>query len=66
MESNHCQIVEKSLSGDREIDEQTFVSLAILTDRLERLNKLGEGFAAVTFSSAAGKLAARESTLAIS
>ncbi|MHC4707320.1 MAG: hypothetical protein ACYS8I_09565 [Planctomycetota bacterium] len=37
---DHWQIVKKSLSGARGVDEQTFASLAILDERLERLKKV--------------------------
>ena len=42
MDSNNCQIVTDSINGQRETDEQTFASLAILTERLERLKKHGK------------------------
>ena len=54
--SNHCQIVEESLTGERTVDERTFASLAILAERLERLKKLNRIFSNVTFSSAVKKL----------
>ena len=43
-DSNHCRIVTESLTGTRKVDEQTFASLAILDERLERLRGLGETF----------------------
>ncbi len=65
MESNHYYIVEKSMTGQREIDEQTFESLAILGDRLKCLKKLGKEFAGVTFSSAVEKLKTRQKALVV-
>ena len=65
MDSSHCQILEKSISGERAVDEQTFASLAILTERLERLKKLGKDFSSVGFSSAVKKLAKQKSVVAI-
>jgi len=62
---NHCQIVEKSLSGKRAVDEQTFASLAILSERLERLKKLNEFFEDVAFSPAVEKLKARKNAVAV-
>jgi hypothetical protein len=56
MDSNHCQIVRDSIIGERTIDEQTFASLAVLGERLERLKKLDKFFSAVSFSSAVEKL----------
>ena len=54
--TNHCQIVEESLNGEKAVDEQTFASLAILTERLERLKKFDKVFSSVAFSSAVRKL----------
>jgi hypothetical protein len=59
MDSNHCQIVRDSITGERTIDEQTFASLAVLGERLERLKKLDKVFSAVEFSSALKKLKTR-------
>jgi hypothetical protein len=57
-ESNHFDIVSRSLNGLRDIDEQTHASLAVLTERLETLKKTSSLFAGVRFSSDIGKLAA--------
>ncbi|MHC4337801.1 MAG: hypothetical protein ACYSTG_07620 [Planctomycetota bacterium] len=43
-DENHCRIVEKSLSGERAVDEQTFASIAVLDERRKRLKKLDETF----------------------
>ena len=64
-DSNHCQIVEKSLAGKRAIDEQTFASLAILSERLEQLKKLGKNFSDITFSPAVKKLKGQKNTVAV-
>lgn len=64
-ESNHCQIVERSLAGERAIDEQTYASLEILTERLERLKKLGKNFSNIAFSSAVKKLAKQKEAMAV-
>jgi hypothetical protein len=61
--TNHCQIVEESLNGEKAVDEQTFASLAILTERLERLKKFDKAFSSVAFSSAVRKL--REQKIAV-
>jgi len=63
--SNHCQNVAKSLAGEREVDEQTFASLAILNERLEHLKRLDEAYSGVTFSSAVKKLQGRHNTMAV-
>jgi len=65
MNSNHYRIVEESLAGERVVDEQTFASLAILTERLERLKKLGNNFSGVTFSGAVEKLKGQKNTVAV-
>jgi len=63
---NHCQILEKSLNGERAVDEQTFGSLAILNERLERLRKLDKIFDKIAFSPAVEKLKKQKSAVAIS
>jgi hypothetical protein len=64
-DSNHCQIVEKSLTGDRAVDEQTFSSLTILAERLERLKNMDDIFSGVTFSPEVRELKARKSAVAV-
>jgi hypothetical protein len=49
-DSKHYQIVEKCLAGDRAVDEQTFASLEILSERLEHLKNVDRIFDGVTFS----------------
>ncbi len=51
-----CRIVEGSLTGSRAVDEQTFVSLEILSERLERVHKEHSSFSEVDFSPAAKEL----------
>ncbi len=65
MESNHCQIVNRSLAGERVVDGQTLASLAILRERLERVKKLGRSFYGVDFSSAVKKLAKQKDAVAV-
>jgi len=66
MESNYFQIVEKSISGERAIDEQTFASLEILGERLERLRDLDPVFGGVTFSPSVSELKASKDTVTVS
>ena len=66
MDSNHCQIVRKSMSGEREIDEQTFASLEILGERLERLKDMDPVFDGVTFSPNIGELKASKDSVTVS
>jgi len=65
LDSNHCQIVRDSIAGKRTVDEQTFASLTILTERLERLKKLDNVFGNVAFSSVVTKLARQKNAVAI-
>lgn len=61
MEYDHCKIVAESLSGQRAVDEQTSASLAVLSDRLEQVKKLGGAFSNVSFSPDANELARQKS-----
>ncbi|MFZ0035742.1 MAG: hypothetical protein WAK60_12245 [Sedimentisphaerales bacterium] len=65
MDLNHCRIVEKGLTGERTVDEQTFASLEILAERLERLKKLDKAFSSIKFSSAVNKLKTRRNAVAV-
>jgi hypothetical protein len=62
---NHCEVVKDSLNGTKAIDEQTFASLEVLNDRLERVKKLGGKFANVVFSPAAEHLRKQSSRLTV-
>ncbi len=64
-DSNHCQIVRDSLAGERAVDEQTFVSLTVLAERLERLKKLDKVFNNVAFSAAVKKLTKQRNAVAV-
>ena len=65
VDSNHCQIVSESLAGKRAVDEQTFDSLAVLSERLERLRKLSKAFSKVEFSPDVEKLKSWENPLPV-
>ena len=65
MDSNHCRIVAKSLAGERDVDEQTFASLAILGERLERLKKIDEAFSNIVFSSAVKRLQSQKNAVVL-
>ena len=54
--SRHFQIVARSLNGEREIDEQTFASLAVLAERLEHLKRTDKAFSKVAFSAGVERL----------
>ncbi len=63
MDSNHCRIVAGSLVGEREVDERTFASLAILGERLERLKEIDETYSGIEFSPDVQKLQSRKNTI---
>ncbi len=64
-DSNHCQVVGRSLSGERAVDEQTFASLEILGERLERLKENDKAFEGVAFSREVMELKAQNNTVAV-
>ena len=62
---NHYRIVEASLDGRRQVDEQTFSSLAMLEERLEGLKKYDDIFAGVAFSPDVSELLSRHGTVPV-
>jgi hypothetical protein len=50
MDGSYCQIVARTLAGERPVDERTHTSVAILAERLERLRSHGGLFSGVEFS----------------
>jgi len=50
MDGSYCQIVARTLAGERPVDERTHASVAVLAERLERLKGQGGLFAGVEFS----------------
>ena len=64
-DSKHCEVVGRSLSGERAVDEETFASLTILTERLERLKGFGKSFSGVEFSPAVKELAEHKNVMAV-
>jgi len=65
-DSNHCHVVAGSLVGEREVDERTFASLAILCERLERLEKIGGTYSGIEFSPDVEKLLSQKRTVTVS
>ncbi|HEG43777.1 MAG TPA: hypothetical protein ENH94_07005 [Phycisphaerales bacterium] len=65
-ERNHFKVVNESLSGQRAVDEDTFSSVAVLAERLERLKRTSNIFANITFSPQAEELACCEMVSALS
>ena len=64
-DSNHCRIVAESLAAERQVDEQTFASLAILAEKLEQLKELDEAFAGVEFSPDVKKLQSQKNAVTV-
>lgn len=46
----HFRVVGRSLSGARPVDEQTYASVAVLSERLERLKASSSLFAGIELS----------------
>jgi hypothetical protein len=59
MDRSHCQVVARTLSGQKPVDEQTHASLTVLTERLERLRSHGGLFSDIEFSPHVQKLKQR-------
>jgi len=64
-ESTHFGIVRSSVNGDRRVDEKTFASVAVLSERLEQLRALDEAFEGVSFSPAVEALRGRPNAVAV-
>ena len=65
IETDHCQTVTKSLSGERSTDEQTFSSVAVLSNRLDQLKKMHRVFVDIEFSPEVQALSQQEIMLAL-
>ncbi len=63
---DHFKVVTERLVGLKPIDDETFSSIAVLAERLERLKKTNDKFAEVTFSPHVEELASCEMISAIS
>ncbi len=64
-DSNHCRIVAGSLVGEREVDERTFASLAIIGERLERLKEIDGTFSGIEFSPAVDEFQSQKNTITV-
>jgi len=62
----HCRIVGEGVAGTRPVDEQTYVSVSVLSERLERLKQSSHLFAGVTFSRYAENLVRQGEAVAVS
>ena len=65
MDMDHIQILNDSLAGQRDVDEQTHESVAVLADRLEGLKAMGDSFDGIEFSPDVAILAEQKSHLAV-
>lgn len=63
--TDHLRIVAESLSGERGTDDQTFLSIAVLSDRLEQLREMYSAFADIEFSPQVQALSEHEMALAL-
>jgi hypothetical protein len=61
----HCQVVGASLAGNRPVDEETYASVAVLNERLERLRRGGSLFAGIRFSPHVERLRRRAEVAAV-
>ena len=61
----HISIVKKSLYSNRPADEQTFISINTLNERLQRLKGYGYPFSDITFSPDVKKLKKQQKTVAV-
>jgi hypothetical protein len=66
IDCDYFKIVTESLTGSRSVDEETFSSVAVLAERLDRLKKTSGIFSDVSFSPELEELAEREMISAIS
>ena len=57
----HFDVLNDNINGTRAIDEHTFASVAVLADRLDRLQRSNPIFTDVCFSPEAEELAYSES-----
>ena len=65
MDSDHCRTVTESINGERPVDERTFASLAVLTERLQQLKNSDPAFDSIAFSPAVRSLLNRKSPIAV-
>ena len=62
---NH-RVLSESISGQRDLDEQTFSAIAVFAERLERLKQTNTMFEGVCFSPMVEELASVEMISALS
>jgi len=65
LNTDHFQIIKDSLTSDRDTDEQSFASLAVLDERLKHVRQLGGRFRDIAFSSAVENLKKQRNRVAL-
>jgi hypothetical protein len=63
--SDHYRIVHEALAGERPVDEETFNSLAVLSERLDQLKRTDKVFSGVVFSPHVEKLKGRKTAMTV-
>ncbi len=64
-QSDHFKVINDSLTGSRPLDEETFSSVAVFAERLEKLKRKSDYFDDITFSPQLEELAQCEMISAI-
>ena len=64
-QSDHFKIINDSLTGGKSVDEETFSSVAVLAERLEKLKRSSDLFVDIEFSPQLEELAQCEMISAI-
>ncbi len=65
MGTNYHQILRESIAGERSVDEQSFASFEILSERLERLKKTDKIFEKISFSPAVEAFGNRKNAVTV-
>jgi hypothetical protein len=65
MDGSHYQIIARTLAGERPVDEQTHASMAVLTERMERLRSHGGLFTGIEFSPHVQRLRQRSEPISV-
>jgi hypothetical protein len=60
-----CEVMSSRLTGEGITDDRAFASLAILSDRLERVRSIGGAFKKVSFSPAVKRLKNKQEAVAV-
>ncbi len=66
MDCTDHSVVMEAISGQRQVDDNTFSAVAVLAERLEKLKRSSSLFAGISFSPAVEELAAIEMVSALS